>query len=280
MKRDFYGKLIESPSYIDLTKLQDIQPVEFVNYDCFERNKVIDTRNNNYYVSSIETYLENNGYTIIINYQNTSLVSRVVTGDEYDIYQTLDDIEFDGTLLHISTNSNDTQLINDILHVINTTVNAVFMFRNNSSKNTLDKDLIFVNNMEIKYNRVISYKQFQLDLELSDNYEKFNYVYITPLNRYYYVDSVLLMKNFYTFNLSEDVLNTWKNLIVLQTAFVTRNQYTYNNDMVDDLVKFDYDKDIQHTQLTPTVNLFPSTVSEENSRRSCVIVTVRGKASS
>ena len=66
----------------------------------------------------------------------------------------------------------------------------------------------------------------------------FNYVYITSLNRYYYVEEVIsVRKNLWQIVLKEDVLMSWKSLIFEQTAYVTRcgnGSVRYNTLLVDD----------------------------------------------
>lgn len=156
------------------------------------------------------------------------------------------------------------------------TSNAIFLYTMNSSKNTVSKSITFVGNMYIKYNKPISYKQLSVDLELEPDEMNFNYVYITVLNRYYYVTDMNLIKNYCSITLSEDVLMSWADVIRSQTAFVERSQSSYSNNLVDDEVMFDYDKNIAVTPITPTAILFPTTQAEEDTRKSVVITTVIG----
>lgn len=63
----------------------------------------------------------------------------------------------------------------------------------------------------------------------------FNYVYITPFNRYYYVTTVDAVRtNLYEITLSIDVLMTYKDGIKGLSAFITRNEHTYNDFLIDD----------------------------------------------
>ncbi len=136
--------------------------------------------------------------------------------------------------------------------------NAIFLYVMNSSKNTVNKSLTFVGNMYINYNKPISYKQLTVDLELTTKGLEFNYVYLTVLNRYYYVTDCIMMKNYYSITLNEDVLMTWKNLIYSQSAIIERTQSDlyYDLDKVDNLVTYDYDKEITIQTVTDSLNLF------------------------
>ena len=77
-----------------------------------------------------------------------------------------------------------------------------------------------------------------------------NYCYIPILNRYYYITNVtILTNNLYRFELSEDVLMSFKDSILVLDAFVTRNEYTFNALVKDDLVSYYYDKNIEYYDL-------------------------------
>ena len=81
-------------------------------------------------------------------------------------------------------------------------------------------------------------------------YEKlpdFNYVYIAPFKRYYYVESVNIVRtNLYEIVLSVDVLMTYKDGIKKLDAFIVRNEHKYNDWLIDDkrVIEQGYDVDI------------------------------------
>lgn len=63
----------------------------------------------------------------------------------------------------------------------------------------------------------------------------FNYVYIAPFKRYYYVRSVDVVRtNLYVISLDIDVLMTYRDGIKKLDAFVVRNEHTYNDFVIDD----------------------------------------------
>lgn len=148
---------------------------------------------------------------------------------------------------------------NNLININFITENAIFLYTMNSSKNTVDKSLTFVGNMYIKYNKPISYEQLTVDLELTTKGLEFNYVYLTVLNRYYYITDCVMMKNFYSITLNEDVLMSWKNVIKEQTAYIERQQNQYNPAKVDDLVFFNYKKKITSTTITPSNDIYGNT---------------------
>ena len=154
-------------------------------------------------------------------------------------------------------------------------VNGIFLYTMNSPRNKVEKSITFVDNDYVKYNEPVSYKRFTLNLE-RDDYFTFNYVYITVMERYYFIDDMVMMDNYYKLSLSEDVLMSFADLIKSQTAFVNRSQSDYDLLKQDDLVTFDHDKSIGSTVITPSVTLFPTTQTVEDTRYSVVITTVIG----
>ncbi|MDD7316764.1 MAG: hypothetical protein PUG55_04985, partial [Bacillales bacterium] len=72
-----------------------------------------------------------------------------------------------------------------------------------------------------------------------------NYVYIKEFNRYYYVtDIISLNRNLWRLNMHVDVLMSFKENIYDINAFITRNEFEYNNLIVDDLLSYEYDKEV------------------------------------
>ena len=63
----------------------------------------------------------------------------------------------------------------------------------------------------------------------------FNYVYISKWNRWYFVNSVdIIRKNVYRMNLHVDVLNSYATDIKNQTAFISRNENSMDGYIIDD----------------------------------------------
>lgn len=72
-------------------------------------------------------------------------------------------------------------------------------------------------------------------IELTHIARNMNYCYIPYFDRYYFVQSTVLLTNdVVQFNLSEDVLATWKNEILNSRLYVLRSASDYNVKLVDD----------------------------------------------
>lgn len=144
------------------------------------------------------------------------------------------------------------------------TVNCYFLYKLNSEKNVVSKDITFVESGYMNYNNPISHKSMVLAMQRSASEPSFNYVYLTVLNRFYYVDSCVYTNDTMQMNLLEDVLMSFSDLIRSQTAYVERNENTYDADKVDELVMYDYDKTISYSEITPTLTLFSDLPTTED----------------
>lgn len=129
---------------------------------------------------------------------------------------------------------------------------SLFVFKQNSENDMLEKNLSLQNIITGKFNHAINLKNVNVDIQSFGL--SFNYVWIPSLKRYYYVDSVELISADYSrLHLREDVLMTWKALIKQQRAFVTRYENALNKHLVDnrkpveDCLSIDYGT-IQNTQ--------------------------------
>lgn len=132
---------------------------------------------------------------------------------------------------------------------------ALITYLQNSENDKLDKTLTEVGMVAGKFNQAIGLKSIDIDIE---GYERdYNYVWIPTLRRYYYVDSVdLISANITRLHLKEDVLMSWKSLIRSQTAFIERQENTFDPDLVDEMVKYSYDKQVSYFTITPTNNIY------------------------
>ena len=244
----------------------DINDGKYILFTDLQRDTFYDDVEEEYISSlKIETIVFNTTVKVTIKYQNPAIPDMVTTQTMSDINQLLQ-IQFNDIFKgygRIITNTTYTYLLQDIDKMTDLTKNAIFLYRNSSSRNTVDKTLVFVNCMDVKYTRPITHKRMMLDIKHTLNDESFNYVYLTVLNRFYYVEDATLTNEFYTLSLSEDVLMSFKDLIRSQTAYVERNQYNIDSDKVDDLISYDYDKSVTTSQLTDLLTLnseLPSTI--------------------
>lgn len=130
---------------------------------------------------------------------------------------------------------------------------------------TLRNPVSFLNpNIDIEMNNVIvdtehdvsyfgfidiSYTENDIEYDVSITSQidilKCNYIFIEEFNRYYFVDNIIIQNNkIYTFILSVDALESHKDNILSLNAFVTRNEFNYNEYIKDDLISYYYDKDV------------------------------------
>lgn len=70
-----------------------------------------------------------------------------------------------------------------------------------------------------------------------DTFPRFNYVYIVPFDRYYYVNDITAINyGLWEMSLSVDVLMTYKEAILSCTGFIDRNEQERNPNIVDDKI--------------------------------------------
>lgn len=109
----------------------------------------------------------------------------------------------------------------------------IYLYSLNSANNVLNKDITLVEVLNGKFNHLVGLKN--LNIDIINYHNNYNYAYIPSLNRYYYVDSVEFVSGDYTrLHLREDVLMSWQTLIKNQSAFITRQENTNNNDVLVD----------------------------------------------
>ena len=110
-----------------------------------------------------------------------------------------------------------------IIEFIDEDITSLIVYKQNDENDVVNKTLTFVNILQGQFNHSLSLKNVNIDV--LDYQQDFNYVYIPKLKRYYYVDSVELISADYTrLHLREDVLMSWKDLIANQTAYINRNE--------------------------------------------------------
>lgn len=218
---------------------------------------ISDNGGSSFYTMGNETY-----YNVLYYNSNTGL--RVI-----------DDGILSFTGGKVTTGDNIEYLINnDYIRV--SPSNGLILYNLNSSKNTLNKSLVFKGLISGNFLDEFNIMALQLRIEQEDYMNnQFNYLYITTLKRYYYVDSVNFYgDNFIILNLSEDVLYSHKDLIKNQTAYIERQQYSGSNDIVDPLMVTDYKKLVTRVDITPIFSLFTTTQASEDARASIVVTTV------
>ncbi len=109
------------------------------------------------------------------------------------------------------------------------------LYNNTSEDNRVDKTNYLTKVGELA--GVLREESSLIDMTLTLEIEQlplFNYVYIEQLNRYYYVNDIVSVKyKLWTISLSVDVLMSYKNALLSCTAFVDRNENSYDNTIID-----------------------------------------------
>lgn len=112
---------------------------------------------------------------------------------------------------------------------------SVICYRLNDEADHMTKTLTAITIIEGKFSAPLGIKTLELDVVDYDIDNSYNYVYISKLKRYYYVTNPILTTKDYTkLVLQEDVLMSWKSLILQQSAYVTRYGASSNKYLVDD----------------------------------------------
>lgn len=82
----------------------------------------------------------------------------------------------------------------------------------------------------------------------------FNYVHIPLFNRYYFVDDIVsVYNNLWEITLSVDVLMSYKNAIKNLYAFVDRNEFINNSNIIDEKRVIEQGYDVEDIELNNAV---------------------------
>lgn len=109
------------------------------------------------------------------------------------------------------------------------------LYNNTSEDNRVDKTnyLTKVGELSGVLREESSLVDMSLTLELEE-LPLFNYVYIAQFNRYYYVTDIVSVKyKLWEISLSVDVLMSYKNALLSCSAFVDRNENSFDNTIID-----------------------------------------------
>lgn len=191
---------------------------------------------------------------------------------EYDLRQlfTNGDILFKGVAkMDISSS-----YLTDWEPVLKRNVNTYFLYTYSSPKIQVTKSLTFVKSGTIKFQNPITHRDLVISMVINANEYTFNYVYLSVLNRFYYIIDTSMMNDIASLTLHEDVLMSWDSLIRSQSAYVTRQQNNYDNDKVDDLVTYDYSKEIIYSSITYDINPYAWNPVSEPDPKNFVLTTV------
>lgn len=100
---------------------------------------------------------------------------------------------------------------------------------------------------------------------------QFNYIYVEIFNRYYYVTNIYsIVTGVWGIETSIDVLMTYKDLIKRQTAYVTRQEFLTNPDVIDDITSYEQEPII----LTQKVDTTPFETDTDANSTHCYVINV------
>lgn len=111
---------------------------------------------------------------------------------------------------------------------------SLMLYRNSAEAHRVDKTefLEYVNNLDGTLRKACSIIAPEIDLAYS--IIDFNYIYIPIYNRYYFVtDVVYLNKGLVHLSLKVDTLMSFKNIIYSQKGLIGRNEFNYNDNLID-----------------------------------------------
>ena len=154
---------------------------------------------------------------------------------------------------------------------------SIFTYRLNSERNVVNKSLISIGLLIGYFRNAINIKSPIINIENYEIKDTFNYIYVPSLNRYYYVTNIeLSTKNIATLQLNEDVLMSHKDLILEQSAFIDRQEFDYNNELVDDLVTTKYNKNVDYNIVNYSTNIFKD-INDQDYYGDYIVMTVNSE---
>lgn len=109
------------------------------------------------------------------------------------------------------------------------------LYHNNAERNRVDKTnfLESVSTLNGYLRDKTSITNPSIIIEMSE-FPTFNYVYLPKFNRYYYVTNILsIATNLWQIDMHVDVLMSYKDKILLQSAIIERNEYDWNPYLID-----------------------------------------------
>lgn len=103
------------------------------------------------------------------------------------------------------------------------------LYKNASSENTIDKIITDKKTFEGTLKNTIDITNFSVIFNFFEDWNEFNYVYIEKLKRYYFVESKKIVNNsLIQYDLIEDVLMSFKDLIRNQNVLLNESETAFN----------------------------------------------------
>ncbi len=231
-----------------ISEIMNISGITESYYIYFSPAKILDFHNGKYLKYLVLSQLYGEGFVLLGTYEDNS--ELYIEGESNIIgYFTTISITGYASIRYVGQEELDINFDNIQILYDHT---GIFLYKQNSNSNVLNKSLTYIGIMEGKYKSNIAIKNPVIDIEGIKTPE-FNYVFISDLNRYYYVESVeLITKDITRLFLKEDVLMSFKDLIKLQSAYIERQEYNFNTDIIDEKYIVEIDPVISYTEISWT----------------------------
>ena len=137
-------------------------------------------------------------------------------------------------------------------------------YSNNDSTNTINKTLVFIIDIDVKFKEEVNIYSPSIMLKYDDLID-FNYLYIDKFKRYYFIEDVEVFPNkIYKLTLKCDVLMSFKDDILNSYGNIT-SQTNYN-----DYYNFNYSSEVRKE-----VNIYKSNYIMSNETNT-ILVTLGG----
>lgn len=103
------------------------------------------------------------------------------------------------------------------------------LYKNTSEENAIEKIIVDKKTIEGTLKTTIDITDFSVIFNFFEEWNNYNYVYIEKLKRYYFVESKRIVNNsLVEYDLIEDVLMSFKDLIRQQNILLTESETAFN----------------------------------------------------
>ena len=103
------------------------------------------------------------------------------------------------------------------------------LYKNTTSENEIEKIIVDKKTIEGTLKTTIDITNFSVIFNFFEDWNNYNYVYIEKLKRYYFVESKRIVNNsLVEYDLIEDVLMSFKDLIRRQNILLTESETAFN----------------------------------------------------
>lgn len=129
------------------------------------------------------------------------------------------------------------------------------LYKNSAEENRVDKTnyLELVGSLDGLLRDSSSIINLYISIEQIEVPE-FNYIYIQALNRYYYVTDIESIRyGLWGISLTIDVLMSYKESLLNLNAFIDRNQFTFNQNIIDEKRVIEQGIDIEDISISNNV---------------------------